>query len=335
MSTYQVFLGAPSLNAIDNNNTLEYQWEIISSQSQSNVKHEPFPTLSDLPTIETLDDASRRVSLIYQNVIFNDDDDDDSWEQGEQSEEIEKEQSKLAGTDQTTTITWPPTIEQNPLERSRSRPSFAELSFLNTPSRSYVGSQFRTQDTQGTQSFNYSDASSIACFPTFHFNLHALVSITQLVKQKIVGTIKVSTLLAVLEVEGPDTVRIKSGKDAGKEVAVLRLILGDEGGSISKLIAWREVAECWGGQQSTVAVKRGDIVLIENVTIAFDPKSSPIITASPFLKSSLTICYRTMPYVKSDNRLRPDLRLGQGDAAVRKVAAVVAWFQRLTGLDKC
>ena len=371
MSTYQVFLGAPSLNAIDNNNTLEYQWEIISSQSQSDVAHEPFPTLSDLPTIETLDDASRRVSLIYQNVIFNDEDDDDSWEQGEQSEEIEKEQSKLAGTgkwtacclnrilnpacspDQTTTITWPPTIEQNPLERSRSRSSFAQSSFLNTPSRSYVGSQFRTRDTQGTQSFNYSDASSIACFPTFHFNLHALVSITQLVKQKIVGTIKVSTLSAVLEVEGPDTVRIKSGKDAGKEVAVLRLILGDEGGSISKLIAWREVAECWGGQQSTAAVKRGDIVLIESmcfmpltyhfyslflysdVTIAFDPKSSPIITASPFLKSSLTICYRTMPYVKSDSRLRPDLRLGQGDAAVRKVAAVVAWFQRLTGLDKC
>jgi len=72
-----------------------------------------------------------------------------------------------------------------------------------------------------------------------------------------------------------------------------------------------------------------------DVTIAFDPKSSPTITASPFLKSSLTICYRTMPYVRSDSRLRPDLRLGQGDAAVRKVATVVAWFQHLAGLDKC
>ena len=84
-------------------------------------------------------------------------------------------------------------------------------------------------------------------------------------KQKTVGTIKISALLAVLEVEGPDTVRIKSGKDAGKEVAVLRLILGDEGGSISKLIAWREVAERWGGQQSTAAVKRGDVVLIQSL----------------------------------------------------------------------
>ena len=72
-----------------------------------------------------------------------------------------------------------------------------------------------------------------------------------------------------------------------------------------------------------------------DVTIAFDPKSSPTITASPFLKSSLTICYRTMPYIRSDSRLRPDLRLGQGDAAVRKVATVVDWFQHLAGLDKC
>jgi len=84
------------------------------------------------------------------------------------------------------------------------------------------------------------------------------------VKQKIVRSTKISALVAVLEVDGPDTVKIKSGKDTGKEVAVLRLILGDEGGSISKLIAWREVAERWGGQQNTVAVKRGDIVLIES-----------------------------------------------------------------------
>jgi hypothetical protein len=40
-----------------------------------------------------------------------------------------------------------------------------------------------------------------------------------------------------------------------------------------------------------------------------------------------------MPYAKSDSRLRPDLRLGLGDAAVRKVAAAVAWFQHLAGLD--
>jgi hypothetical protein len=73
--------------------------------------------------------------------------------------------------------------------------------------------------------------------------------------------------LAVLEVEGPDTVRLKKGKDAGKEVAILKMILGDEGGTICKLTAWREVAERWGGQHDSVAVRRGDIVLIESTCI--------------------------------------------------------------------
>lgn len=72
------------------------------------------------------------------------------------------------------------------------------------------------------------------------------------------------TLLAVLEVEGPDTIRIKNGREAGKEVAILKMILGDEGGTICKLTAWREVAERWGGQRGAVGVKRGDIVLIES-----------------------------------------------------------------------
>lgn len=167
--------------------------------------------------------------------------------------------------DQTTAITWPPTSEENGLERTRSRRSLAELSFLNATTRSFAESPLETQETQETQSINYSDAASIARFPTFHFNLHALANITQLVKQKISGTIKISTLLAVLEVEGPDIIRLKKGRDTGKEVAILKMILGDEGGTICKLTAWREVAERWGGQQNTTAVKRGDIVLIESM----------------------------------------------------------------------
>jgi hypothetical protein len=36
--------------------------------------------------------------------------------------------------------------------------------------------------------------------------------------------------------------------------------------------------------------------------------------------------------VPADIRLCPDLRLGASDAAVRRVAAVVAWFERMAGL---
>ncbi|KXN84968.1 hypothetical protein AN958_11813 [Leucoagaricus sp. SymC.cos] len=329
MPAFRVFLGAPPLKDI-NNDATGYHWQDISPQSQSYVLREQLLTPADFPATEALDDASRRVSLIYQNVIFNDD-----IEEDETQEDMEDGRLILSGPDQTTAITWPPTQQEPTQQRNRSRGSLAQLSFLNTTTRSSIESPLETQPpTQESQSINYTDASSIARFPTFHFNLHSLLSISQLVKQKVAGTVKISTLLlAVLEVEGPDLVTLKRGKDAGKEVAILKMILGDEGGSIVKLTAWRVVAERWGGlQPNTVAVKTGDIVLIENVTATFDVKSSPSITASPFLKSALTICYRTMPYAKSDSRLRPDLRLGRSDAAVRKVAAVVAWFQQTVGL---
>ena len=37
--------------------------------------------------------------------------------------------------------------------------------------------------------------------------------------------------------------------------------------------------------------------------------------------------------VPADMQLRPDLRLGASDAAVRRVAAVVSWFERTAGLS--
>ena len=59
------------------------------------------------------------------------------------------------------------------------------------------------------------------------------------------------------------------------------------------------------------------------------------ITASLNLHSRAEICYRTMPRtsVPADMQLRPDLRLGASDAAVRRVATVVSWFERMAGLS--
>ena len=111
-------------------------------------------------------------------------------------------------------------------------------------------------------SYDYSDASSITHFPAFHFNLHALTSLSFLAANQV--TTKVSLLLAILEVEGPDTIRIKKGPDAGKEVSILKLIMGDADNQICKLTAWREVAEAWGGCDDLPAVKRGDIVWVES-----------------------------------------------------------------------
>jgi hypothetical protein len=39
-----------------------------------------------------------------------------------------------------------------------------------------------------------------------------------------------------------------------------------------------------------------------------------------------------MPYTRDDTRLRPVLRLGNSDAAVKKVAALAQWFEQMSGL---
>lgn len=77
-------------------------------------------------------------------------------------------------------------------------------------------------------------------------------------------TCKVNLLLAVLEVDGPDTIKIKTGADAGKEVSILKMILGDEEGEVCKLTAWRDVAEEWSGCGNAVGAKMGDIVYLES-----------------------------------------------------------------------
>lgn len=53
------------------------------------------------------------------------------------------------------------------------------------------------------------------------------------------------------------------------------------------------------------------------------------LTASPYLKSNMVICYRTLPNDREDNKYRPDLRLAQTDATVRKVSSLVKWFDLL------
>jgi hypothetical protein len=179
-------------------------------------------------------------------------------------------------------ITWPPTLPEdligtrNETANDDDDTNITALSFLLDISKShdrsnaYPSTRLETQaETQETQSYNYSDASSIARFPSFHFALHSLTSLSSLPAASSKGSRKVKILLAVLEVEGPDTIRIKKGADAGKEVALLKMILGDEEGCICKLTAWREVAEIWGGAGDAIGVKKGDVLFLESMYCTF------------------------------------------------------------------
>ncbi|EIW74002.1 hypothetical protein CONPUDRAFT_147964 [Coniophora puteana RWD-64-598 SS2] len=229
------------------------------------------------------------------------------------------------GGNQTTIYSWPPSAD--PLDPDTTAPSFLRLSgSLPGPT------QEATWETQNVSSLaDYSNASSIARFPSFQFSLHKVLPIETLKRSPSYPT-KVSVLVAVIEVEGPDTIHLKRGIDTGTEVSILKLVLGDEDGSICKLTAWRDVAETWGGSGDAPGLKRGDVVYIENLRAACDPGSSVVLTASPYNKPVLEICYRTMPYTHEDRRFRPDLRLGASDAAVRKVATLVDWFEDMAGL---
>ena len=119
-------------------------------------------------------------------------------------------------------------------------------------------------ETQETQSYDYSDTSSITRFPAFQFSLHSLTSLSSIGSSRGKGSTKVNVLLAVLEVEGPDVITLKRGTDAGKEISILKMILGDESGSVCKLTAWREIADAWSGADGNTPAKRGDVVLVQS-----------------------------------------------------------------------
>ena len=67
-----------------------------------------------------------------------------------------------------------------------------------------------------------------------------------------------------------------------------------------------------------------------DVSFVWDPSASapPNFTGSPYTNPTAEICYRTMPQAPRDGRLRPGLRLGESDASIRRVAALITWFER-------
>ncbi|KAG1841829.1 hypothetical protein F4604DRAFT_1597873 [Suillus subluteus] len=321
MTHFRVFLGAPSVSDLRKDAAGSYTWKTIEPPLVDASQALLYPPA-------TLEAASRRISLLYQNIIFDNSDEEAfnhervgqiAWPEGSQLS-MNGISTSYMQIEQTTVITWPPT----PVADTTGVPSFLR------PSQSQ--SQLATMDqTQETTSVSYSDASSIARFPHFQISLHKVSSLASLYSEKLARGRKVNILLATLEVEGPDTVRVKKGLDAGKEVSVLKMILGDEDGSVCKLTAWRDVADAWGA----LGVKRGDIIYLEStyhLVPTCEPGSSITLTASPYNKPTAEICFRTMPYTREDNRLRPDLRLGKSDAAVKKVAALAQWFEQMAGL---
>ncbi|KAF4579434.1 hypothetical protein EYR36_001246 [Pleurotus pulmonarius] len=295
---FRVFLGAPSKNDISKD-PASFHWQNVSSTSPL-ASTRPAGT-QPLPPA-TLQAASLRISQFYRHIIFDD----------EEGDEGAPDETFLEG--QTTAISWDESIEDGD-EPGTERVDKSK-SVLLSREDTYATQEEETQEISAYSS----DASSIIRFPSFTFNLHTLLTLAKVSKAPAYS--KASVLAAVLEIEGPDVIHIKKGPDAGKEASLLKMILGDDEGSVCKLAAWREVAECWGAEDAS-GIKRGDVLFLENLSISKEtsPSSSAsaALTASPNSKSRLQICFRTMPSNPEDMQYRPDLRLGYSDATVRRI----------------
>ncbi|KAI9449889.1 hypothetical protein F5148DRAFT_987334 [Russula earlei] len=313
---YTVFLGAPSSSAHSDAGIL-YQWHTHESTDVSVSNNDSF---HGYPSSE-LDATRRRLSALYENIISADDEDE------RDTQIVEEDLMNVGRQDQMAPLTWAEMTQSECESNSMNRHSMHAS--ISRPTSSWQNN-FETQED--IYIYTYSDTSSIARFPDFQFSLSTL---------SMLGSAEGKTclLLAVLEVDGPDEVTVRRGPDTGHSISVLRLIVSDEASTIRKLTAWREIAETWGGaMQEAVGIRRGDVVYFENV-LATPAKGGsgapiPVITASTNLRSRAKICYRTMPRtsVPADMYLRPDLRLSASDAAVRRVAALVVWFERIAGL---
>ena len=130
----------------------------------------------------------------------------------------------------------------------------ASLDTTSMSDESYSRDMTSTFDTE-------LDNISIARLPSFYIPVNQLSSIETTLRKENSGcpTRKVCLLVAILDMEGPNVVRIKKGTDAGKATAVLGLVVGDEEGKVAKITVWRERAEEWGGM-----VRKGDVVYMNS-----------------------------------------------------------------------
>lgn len=173
----------------------------------------------------------------------------------------------------TTSLIIPATAPDNEASKSIRDSTFLHPSLLGlSRTRSSIGTQDdETQDTTGSYNQSFSDASSIGRLPRFHFNLHALTGLrvlaTSAAGARGRGTRKVTVLAAIVEVEGPDTVTIRKGADAGREVTLLKVVLADDA-----------AAELWSGSGRAPAIARGDVVLLESKLLPCIWSRSPTLT---------------------------------------------------------
>ncbi|KAG8895941.1 hypothetical protein FRB99_000254 [Tulasnella sp. 403] len=333
---------------------------LFDTTQPASPRQESWTSAHSVPVVEgepslilaqgTFDQASQMLSKVYANVIFGDEDEDD-----ELAAEQEIEHSRDSSV--SSYVSWDPTNPApntssgggngNNTRRSSNGTFLRSTELSNTShqirgtSRSFIPTEEsyiqleetlpETQDDSGLDTTGREDE-SIGRFPAYHFSLHRLSSLSLLLAADMRRKHRrvVCLLLAILEVDGPNVIKTKTGIQMG----MLKLIVADESGAVAKLVVWRDLAFTWAGGGALGTFRKGDVVLFENIVVAYAPPAKPTLSASPNERSAMTICYRTLPLTRDDRQYRPDLRLAQSDKALRKVAKVVQWVQDMANIYK-
>jgi hypothetical protein len=291
MSRFRVFLGAPPASSSSKS---ELEWHdihitsdlgyVVGRTSQQAASSPPLHEGKDPPK------PTSTIAWLVDGVSFNDDDITESLELSLRGDLLDGahfsrvcDKCCLIWTvdtvEITKEITWDPTATErsaswdSPTQDSN-RISFLQISKVNT-TEGHISEQEESQignetsfDTTSmsdescskdmTATFDTQhDNMSIARLPSFHIPVNRISNIESVLRIENSAhlTRKVCLLVAVLDMEGPNVVRIKKGKDAGKDTEVLGLVVGDEEGKIAKITVWRERAEEWGE-----VVRKGDVV---------------------------------------------------------------------------
>ncbi|PAV19204.1 hypothetical protein PNOK_0604800 [Pyrrhoderma noxium] len=332
--SYRVFLGPPSSSSRQNKCIRDFRWQTVShyrTRSQIETTTRDIHDSTWICPPATLHIASQRITDLYESALFAGDPEEDGWSN------LNQGGSQSVSLDSEFPLLHPPSTKEH-LSQGRN----------NAPPHNGASTNIGISNDVGSLdslSFAHTSTSSITSLPSFVIDMYKLVRLSSLApSSEHVANLprRINVLVAVLEVDGPSSVVLKKGPDSGKEVSFLKLMIGDNDGSLCKLTAWRETADIWGGSSmgdsdfSRIGgdgVQKGDIVYIENVQVSHSKISIPdadqchsstdtSLTASPNLASQIHICYRTLPLAPSDSRFRPDLRLAVSDPGFRNVAEV-------------
>lgn len=96
MPRYEVFLGAPQPRHLHETHgldpqTIGYRWQTVAPRSPDEAVMSPQVNVYNLPPA-TLDAASRRISMLYDNTIFKDVNDPEEYSDTLSDEDVDRVQ---------------------------------------------------------------------------------------------------------------------------------------------------------------------------------------------------------------------------------------------------